>query len=235
LLRYQRPLVEDGSIEYEFFYDPDAFETHPALDRLSFILHPTGVREHWIGDGRYDRTDLEPHNQIDVPACRRGPAELPLVAGAWNQLRLSLRSATVTIELNGQVVYERNLEPTNQRTVGLFHFLGNSAVRVRNAAMRGDWPKAVPPVAAQELADDTTDKLNAELAGLNSEFSHDFQKDGIPDQYFKSPVPNPTLRIIPGPLGVRGRNSDNRLSASIRRSAPAFRSSSSSALPAAAR
>src|SRR5207244_805611 len=35
LLRYQRPLVEDGSIEYEFFYDPGHFETHPALDRLA--------------------------------------------------------------------------------------------------------------------------------------------------------------------------------------------------------
>ena len=62
LLRYQRPLMEDGSIEYEFFYDPDHFETHPALDRLAFILDPSGIREHWIGDGRYDRTDLAPDN-----------------------------------------------------------------------------------------------------------------------------------------------------------------------------
>ena len=69
--------------------------------------------------------------------------------------------------------------------------------------MRGDWPKTVPAVAAQELADDTTDKLDAELAGLNSEFSHDFQKNGVPDQYFKSPAPNPTLRIVPGPQGVQ--------------------------------
>lgn len=203
LLRYQRPLVEDGSIEYEFFYDSEAFETHPALDRLAFILHPSGVREHWIGDGRYDRTDLEPHNQIEVPACRRGPTELPLQARAWNRVRLSLQGSTVTIALNGQVVYERELELTNQRTFGLFHFLGNSAVRVRNAVMRGDWPKGVPPVAAQELADDTTDKLDAELAGLAAVFAHDFQKDGIPEQYFKSPVPNPTLRVIPGPLGVQ--------------------------------
>ena len=203
LLRYQRPLVEDGSIEYEFFYDPEAFETHPALDRLAFLLHPSGVREHWIGDGRDDRTDLDPHNQIDVPACRRGPARLPLAAHEWNRLRLSLRGPTVTIELNGQHIYERDLEPTNQRTFGLFHFLGNSAVRVRNAVMRGDWPKTVPPVAAQELADDTTDTLDAELAGLNSVFSHDFQKDAAPEQYFISPLPNPTLRIIPVSQGIQ--------------------------------
>lgn len=203
LLRYERPLVEDGSVEYEFFYEPDAFETSPALDRLAFILHPSGLKEHWIGDGRYDRTDLEPNNQIDVPECRRGPARLPLVPKAWNQLRLMLRGTLVTIELNGQTVYERKLEPTNQRTFGLFHFLGKSAVRVRNAAMRGDWPKAVPSIGAQELADDTVEKLNADLARLKSEFSHDFQKDGVPDQYFKVPVPNPTLRVIAGPQGLQ--------------------------------
>ena len=44
LIRYQRPLVEDGSIEYEFYYERDTLETHPALDRLAFILHPSGVR-----------------------------------------------------------------------------------------------------------------------------------------------------------------------------------------------
>ncbi len=203
LLRYQRPLVEDGSIEYEFFYEPDAFQTHPALDRLAFILHPSGVKEHWIGDGRHDRTDVDPQNQIDIPLCRRGPADLPLVAREWNSVRLSLRGPTVTIALNGHLVYERELESTNLRTFGLFHFLGASAVRVRNAVMRGDWPKNVPSVAAQELADDETDQLDFARKGLTSEFSHDFRKEGVPDQYFKSPAPNPTLRMISVPQGVQ--------------------------------
>ncbi len=203
LLRYQRPLVEDGSIVYEFYYTPEGFETHPALDRLAFILHPSGVREHWIGDGRDDRTDLDPQNEVDVPACRRGPPELPLVTRAWNQLRLSIQGTTVTIELNGRLVYERNLEPTNQRTLGLFHFSGNSTARVRKAVMQGSWPRTIPQVSAQELADDTTDKLDQELAGLSSVFSHDFQKDGNPEQYFISPLPNPTLRIISVPQGIQ--------------------------------
>ena len=203
LLRYQRPLIEDGAIEYEFFYDPVAFEVHPALDRLALILHPAGVREHWIGDGRYDRTDLLPDNQSDVPACRRGPAELPLMSGEWNQLRLLIEGALVKVELNGQLIYERKLESTNQRTFGLFHFQGNTSVRVRNAVMRGDWPKQVPSVTSQELADDTIDRLEADLAGLRAEFVHDFQKDGAPDQYFKSPTPNTTLRVIHNPQGVQ--------------------------------
>lgn len=203
LLRYQRPLVEDGSIQYEFFYEPGAFETHPALDRLALLLHPSGVLEHWIGDGRYDRTDLDPLNQTAVPACRRGPAELPLKAEAWNLLRLSFRGPVVTVELNGQVVYERTLEPTNLRTFGLFHFQGNSAVRVRNAVLRGEWPQTVPPLDGQALADDTVEKLDADLAGLKAEFTHNFQQAGIPDQYFKSPLPGPTLKVLASPQGVQ--------------------------------
>src|SRR5690606_22175532 len=44
LLTYQRPLVENGSIEYEFFYEPGRLEAHPAMDRLAFLLRPEGVR-----------------------------------------------------------------------------------------------------------------------------------------------------------------------------------------------
>ena len=122
LFRYQRPLVEDGSIEYEFFFDPHKVEAHPAVDRLAFILQPSGVREHWITDGRYDRTDLPPDNMTDVPKCRRGPAELPLKSGQWNRLKLILREARVSVELNDTLVYQRELESANQRTFGLFHY-----------------------------------------------------------------------------------------------------------------
>ena len=31
LLRYHRPMLEDGTIEYEFFYSPGQFEVHPAM------------------------------------------------------------------------------------------------------------------------------------------------------------------------------------------------------------
>ena len=57
LLRYHRPMLEDGMIEYEFYYRPGESHCHPALDRLAFLLDPAGVRVHWITDDRYDRTD----------------------------------------------------------------------------------------------------------------------------------------------------------------------------------
>ena len=205
LLQHQRPLVEDGSIEgMNSFTSRTEFQKHiHALDRLAFILHPSGVREHWIGDVRYDRTNVDPQNLLDVPECRRGPAEIPLNAGDWNQLKLLLRGATVSLELNGQQIYERKLESSNLRTFGLFQFLGRTGVRVRNAVMRGDWPKSLPAVSDQELANDTVAKLDAERARLNAIFSQDLQKDGVPDQYFSPPATGGSVGIVKTPRGVQ--------------------------------
>ena len=151
LLRYHRPLAEDGSVEYDFFYEPGRVHTHPTLDRLVFMLAPSGVRIHWTTDATFDRTNMPPDNMFDEPKNRRGPAWLPLATGAWNHVKLSLLGNTVTIELNGQTVYSRELETTNRRTFGLFHFADKSEVRVRNVIMRGDWPKTLPSIANQEL------------------------------------------------------------------------------------
>lgn len=89
IIRYHRPLLEDGEISYEFFYDPEtevvvddpdrrefvggllrnAQRTvkgqtlvHPALDRMVCLLEPDGVKIHWLTDGRFDRTGLLPGN-----------------------------------------------------------------------------------------------------------------------------------------------------------------------------
>jgi hypothetical protein len=143
-LFYHRPLLEDGTVEYEFYYLPEKFHVHPALDRLCLLLDPKGARVHWLTDGASDRTGLAPENATAEPSHRRGPAELPLKAKAWNKLRLELKGDTVTVRLNGVEVYQRPLEPTNQRTFGLFHYSDDTGVRVRNVVYRGDWPKALP-------------------------------------------------------------------------------------------
>ncbi|MES2790883.1 MAG: DUF1583 domain-containing protein [Planctomycetota bacterium] len=54
--------------------------------------------------------------------------------------------------LNGSEVYQRALEPDNQRMFGLFHFVNATGARVRNIHYRGNWPQVLPPVAEQELA-----------------------------------------------------------------------------------
>lgn len=208
LLRYQRPLVEDGSIEYEFFYEPGVVEVCPALDRLAFLLHPSGVREHWLTDGKFGPVELRPDNVTDVPNNRRGPAELPLKARQWNRLVLSLRGSTVNIQVNGRVVYERELEPLNRRTFGLFHYADATEARVRNVVIRGDWPKRLPRVSEQEVAGKTTESIDADLPRLKSVFTHSFEKEGLPEKYFELPSPNPLIVTREGVRATQNSEKD---------------------------
>ncbi|HTU17039.1 MAG TPA: DUF1583 domain-containing protein [Gemmataceae bacterium] len=148
-LHYHRPLLEDGEVEYDFFHEPGKVHGHPALDRLVFLLDPEGVRIHWLTDGAHERTGLSPDNVATEPQHRRGPTPLPLKAKAWNHVKLSLAGDTVTLHLNGVAIYQRQLESTNQRTFGLFHYADETSMRVRNVAYRGQWPQRVP--GAEEL------------------------------------------------------------------------------------
>lgn len=206
LLRYQRPLVEDGSIAYEFFYEPGAIESSPSLDRLAFLLTPSGVREHWITDGKYAAAEVRPDNAIDVPQNRRGPQQLPLLPGKWNRLALALTGPNLAIRVNDVLVYERALESTNQRTFGLFHFADATQARVRNVVLRGKWPQTLPAVKDQELAGTTNEWADADLPLLKAVFKHDFAKEGLPEKYFELTAPN---LFAVTPQGVRATQTSN--------------------------
>lgn len=173
LLSYYRPMLEDGTIEYDFFYEPGKSHIHPTMDRLTFLLDPEGVGEHWATDGPYERTGLSPSNRSTERENRRGDGPLPLKNAAWNRLRFNLRGDTVLLELNGEPVYERKLEATNQRTFGLFHYSDQTAARVRNIVWRGDWPKQVSPLHEQEIFLPDHKCLDG-LELLTETFAHDF-------------------------------------------------------------
>jgi tetratricopeptide (TPR) repeat protein len=144
ILRYHRPMLEDGEIQYEFYYNPRKVLVHPALDRLAFLIGPEGVKVHWLTDAQFDRTGLAPGNLSDDPSMKRGSAPLPLRPRDWNRLALMLKGDQVTIRLNDVIIAERRLEPTNQRTFGLFRYADQTEVRVRNVSYRGAWPQTLP-------------------------------------------------------------------------------------------
>jgi hypothetical protein len=144
VLRYHRPMVEDGEVTYEFFQEPGKAAVHPSLDRLAFLIEPDGVKLHRLTDGAFDRSGLAPENALDEPSCRRGPAAIPLKPGAWNHLALAVVGDTVTLRLNEVVVYERSIEPANQRDFGLFHYADEGEARVRHVTYRGNWPRQRP-------------------------------------------------------------------------------------------
>jgi hypothetical protein len=190
LVQYHRPIVDDGVIEYEFFYVPGQVLAHPAFDRLAFLLDPDGVKVHWVTDGAYASAGTDPTNQTVEPDHRRGPQLLPLREDEWNRMAVAIRGDTVALMLNGQSIYERPLEATNQRTFGLFHYADQTEVRVRNLVLQGDWPKAVPPEAEQEFASKGVKSLNVRRAELPAKFSHSFVDGGLPAKYFKTIQPD---------------------------------------------
>jgi hypothetical protein len=144
VLRYNRPLLEDGEIEYEFYHEPGKTTVHPALDRLTFLLEPDGVKVHWLTDAQYERSELNPANATSEPANLRGPSSLPLKTRDWNRLSLSLVGDRVNLRLNQTEIYARTLESENQRIFGLFHFADDTDVRVRNVTFSGRWPRELP-------------------------------------------------------------------------------------------
>lgn len=202
LLRYHRPLLEDGVLAYEFFYSPGEFHAHPALDRLAFLLAPGGVRIHQITDGPFDQTGLSPANAFDEPEHHRGPAKLPFKPNGWNRLELRLDGDIVTLVLNGVEIFERPLEAGNQRSFGLFHFADRTGVRVRNIVWRGNWPRELPPVSQQELAIPAAEFLDVDSDRLAATFQHDFTSDGLPVERFSIVRGTPEIHLKPTTDGL---------------------------------
>ncbi len=136
-LCYFRPLLDGDTLSYEFLYEPGQVMVHPALDRLVFLCEPGGVRLHWMTDLSSDLSGLPADNAVDEPGNRRGPKELPLKPGEWNAIKLSVDAGKATLELNGQTIYERALEPGLSRQFSFFHFKDQTAAQARNVVLRG--------------------------------------------------------------------------------------------------
>jgi hypothetical protein len=202
MLRYHRPMIEDGTIEYEFYYELGKADVHPALDCLALILEPAGVHIHWVTNGKYDCTGMDPANRFTEPANRRGSERFPLKQADWNHVRLTLRGDTAQLELNNELVYERELEPTNQRTFGLFHYADQTEARVRNIVWRGDWSKHLPPLGEQELAAPDHESLH-ELENLSELITHDFTRSAVPAGLFELTGFNVEEAIAPLAEGLR--------------------------------
>ncbi|MEI8019419.1 MAG: DUF1583 domain-containing protein, partial [Schlesneria sp.] len=175
LLRYHRPLVEDSVVDYDFFYAPNETHVHPALGRMAFLLEPDGVKLHWLTDAQWDRSGIAPDNVESNPEHRRGPAELPLKKDDWNHLQMTTKGDSVLLKLNDTDVYEGPIALTNQRQLGLFHYVEETAVRVKNVVYRGAWPRTLPSLKEQEFANMGPKHYDLADADLKTDFDWNFQ------------------------------------------------------------
>lgn len=176
LLYYHRPLAEDGSLEYEFFYEEGESCVHPALDRLAFLLKPSGLALHEITDGKYNRTGLTPDNETPILKTATESPPLPLVDNDWNRLKLAIAGDEIELLLNGRSIHKQALEAANRRTFGLFHYRDLTQVRVRNVVWRGEWPIQIPPAFDQPLASRELEFLEDSLPQLKETFEVDFSE-----------------------------------------------------------
>lgn len=144
LIRYQRPLLDGESIEYEFHYEAGEFEVHPAVGRLALLIQPAGVRVHWITDGTREWTGLPADNALLEPLNRRGPRSLPLKDRDWNSVTLARHDDKLTVSLNDAMIYERPIDLDGDLMFGFYLDRTKSAARVRKVVMTGDWPETLP-------------------------------------------------------------------------------------------
>ncbi len=182
LLRYHRPMVEDGTIEYEFLYQPGRMEVHPALDRFCFMLTPEGVHLHELTDGAFDRTERTPDRADPLPRSD-GSHPLKLKPGEWNKAAISVRGDVAEVAVNDHVVCSQTIPTTNLRTFGLFHFADMTEARVRSLRWKGTWPTTLKPPVEQELADNSLETTLGDVGMLPLVLQHDF-RDGLPRERF---------------------------------------------------
>ena len=209
VLRYHRPMVEDSIVNYDFFYVPNQTLVHPAIGRMALLLEPDGVKTHWLTDAQWERSGLAPDNSFSDPAHRRGPDKLPLKIDDWNRVQIKLTGHIVNLKLNDVEVFEAPIAWTNQRQLGLFHYADETDVRVRNVIYQGNWPKSLPSLKDQELANGGPKEYDFAPGELTTRFTWDF-KGPLPS-FFKpwgESKPNRIEATNEGMKLVRGENAE---------------------------
>lgn len=138
LIQYHRPLLEDGTLEFEFYYVPGTEIAHPALDRMVFLLSQEGVRLHWVTDAEFAPQAIAPADTTELEPTT-GSTPLTLIADEWNKVRLTLDNDHLALQLNDQEILTQQIDlPREQRKFGLFHYADEQA-RIRNVVYRGAW------------------------------------------------------------------------------------------------
>ena len=192
LLQYHRPLLEDGTIQYDFACDAEADSgvrhVHPAMGRLAFILGKDRVSEHLISDGIYGLDGLLPDNSTVIDGNHITADPLPLKTGV-NHMQVTLTGDRLLLTLNDTEIYRRVLSKSDQRFFGLFHYAGQTEANVRNVTYQGNWRRELPLLAEQQFAGLAENfSLKVDPTDASKSITHSFEAAGLPEQLFHASV-----------------------------------------------
>lgn len=147
-IRYKRPMIEDGVVEYEFQYNGIS-DIHPAIGSYAFLMRPEGIQIHRITPLADDVPALLTNNAAPLEPPSKS---LELKKNVFNHVRLELKGDDVSISINNNLVATAQItDPANKRHIGLLAIDGITGA-VRNMKYRGQWPKTLPHVSDQLLA-----------------------------------------------------------------------------------
>jgi len=207
LLQYNRPMLEDGTIAYEFFYREGSTHVHPAIGNVAFLISPDGIRVHRMTTGCFDVSAGAPGRSI-IPDLPAAISRVPLKEDRWNKMSLNLVGDTVQLTLHGEKIITHELSSDTPRTFGLFHYSDQTEACVRSVIWTGDWPDSIPPPEKQELA--APDPLYPELV-LKETFHHDFGTAAMPATLWSQgnfDEANVKSQITPQGLRIQHQSSD---------------------------
>lgn len=190
LINHYRPIVEAGTIRYEYFYAPGESLVHPALGRLAMLIRPGEILFRDITAAAYEGTLPAEDSHLDdgVSASLYSPDIIK--QNDWNTVELSVRENAFRLAINSVEVCNGEIPRHNSRTFGLFHFADRTEARVRNIEWTGDWSDRIPDSSEQQLTDQTMAQLDKTAKLLPAVFEHDFVKDGLNKEHFSSKLNN---------------------------------------------
>jgi hypothetical protein len=141
-IRYERPIGDGETLQYEFYYEPGKSEVHPTIGRIAYMLRPQGCHLHWMSAGGTS-WKIPADYEVPLPGAEQDP--LPLKAGQWNQVQLKRNGMNLQISLNGETVFDQ--EPQSRlgdMVFGLYHNGTKTSARIRNVTLTGPWPESLP-------------------------------------------------------------------------------------------
>lgn len=149
-LMYIRPMLEDGELEYEVFWEPGRLECSPAIGKTAILLTAKGPKLQKI----LDQSDSAHLVAIDNPdQILSAVSAISFRNDDWNKVRLTLQKDVATVFVNDvQVVSLKVPESPAERYFRFVRLATETGSRLRQIKYRGQWPTELPPVKDQQLS-----------------------------------------------------------------------------------